>query len=144
MAFPKDAVAKAITGFHRVVFDLSKGKVAGKAAGMPVVKLTTIGRKSGQRRTTMLTSPLVEGDNVVLVASYGGDDRNPAWFGNLVANPDVEIVMSGASRTMRARVTEGVERTRLWEALTAKHANYAGYQRKTSRQIPVVLLEPRS
>jgi deazaflavin-dependent oxidoreductase (nitroreductase family) len=143
MVFPKDAVFKVVTGFHRAVFDLSKGKLAGKGGGMPVLKLTTIGRKSGQRRSTMLTSPLVEGDNVVLVASFGGDDRDPAWFGNLAANPDVEVVMDGSSRQMRARVTEGDERTRLWETLTAKHANYAGYQRKTSRQIPVVMLEPR-
>jgi deazaflavin-dependent oxidoreductase (nitroreductase family) len=143
MAFPKDAVAKAVTGFHRVVFDVSKGKLVGKASGMPVLKLTTVGRKSGQRRSTMLTSPLVQGDNVVLVASYGGDDRHPAWFGNLVANPDVEVVMNGSTRLMHARVTEDVERTRLWEELTAKHANYAGYQRKTSRQIPVVMLEPQ-
>jgi deazaflavin-dependent oxidoreductase (nitroreductase family) len=143
VAFPKDAVAKAITTFHRLVFDVSKGKLAGKASGMPVIKLTTIGRKSGQRRTTMLTSPLVKGDNVVLVASYGGDDRDPAWFRNLAVNPDVEIVMNGSTRAMRARVTEDVERTRLWEELTADHANYAGYQRKTSRQIPVVMLEPK-
>lgn len=143
MAFPKDAMAKVLTGFHRLVFDVSKGKLLGKASGMPVVKLTTIGRKSGQRRTTMLTSPLVQGDNVVLVASYGGDDRDPAWFGNLVANPDVEVVMNGSVRAMRARVTEDVERTQLWEELTANHANYAGYQRKTSRQIPVVVLEPK-
>jgi deazaflavin-dependent oxidoreductase (nitroreductase family) len=142
MAFPKDAVAKVITGFHRLVFDVSKGKVLGKASGMPVLKLTTVGRKSGQRRSTMLTSPLVQGRNVVLVASYGGDARDPAWFGNLVANPDVEVVMDGSTRAMRARVTEDVERTRLWEELTANHANYAGYQRKTSRQIPVVMLEP--
>ena len=138
----KDVVAKLVTRFHQLTFDVSKGKVAGKAGGMPVVKLTTIGKKSGQRRSTMLTSPLVEGDNVVLVASYGGDDRNPAWYGNLAANPDVEIVMNGASRKMHARVAEGDERTRLWEALTAEHANYAGYQRKTSRQIPVIVLEP--
>jgi len=138
----KDVIAKMMTGFHQLTFDLSKGKVAGKVAGMPVLKLTTVGRKSGQRRSTMLTSPLLEGDTVVLVASYGGDDRNPAWFGNLVANPDVEVVMNGATRKMRARVTEGDERTRLWEELTAAHDNYAGYQRKTSRQIPVVVLEP--
>lgn len=143
MAFPKDAVFKAVTGFHRLVFDLSKGKLLGKASGMPALRLTTVGRKSGQRRSTMLTSPLVEGDNVVLVASFGGDDRNPAWFGNLVTNPDVEVIMNGSNRKMRARVADGVERTRLWEELTAKHANYAGYQRKTSRQIPVVVLEPR-
>ncbi len=140
---PKDAIFKVVTRFHRIVFDLTKGKITGKAGGMPVVKLTTVGRKSGQQRTTMLTSPLVEGDNVTLVASYGGDDRDPAWFSNLVANPDVEVVMSGSHRQMHARVTEGDERTRLWEALTAKHANYAGYQRKTQRQIPVVVLEPR-
>ena len=139
----KDVIAKGITTFHRTVFDLSKGKVAGKASGMPVLKLTTIGRKSGQRRATMLTSPLLEGDNVILVASYGGDDRDPMWFSNIVANPDVEVVMRGSTRQIRARVAENDERTRLWEALTAKHANYAGYQRKTSRQIPVVVLEPR-
>ncbi|HEY7628165.1 MAG TPA: nitroreductase family deazaflavin-dependent oxidoreductase [Ilumatobacteraceae bacterium] len=144
MAFPKDAVFKLVTTFHRVVFDLSKGRIAGKGMGMPVLKLTTTGRKSGHRRSTMLTSPLLEGDNVILVASFGGDDRNPAWFGNIVANPDVEIMMSGSTRKMRARVAEGTERTRLWEELTAKHANYAGYQRKTQRQIPVVVLEPRA
>ncbi len=110
---------------------------------MPVLKLTTIGRKSGQRRATMLTSPLLEGDNVILVASYGGDDRDPMWFSNIIANPEVDIVMNGSSRKMSARVAENDERTRLWEALTAKHTNYAGYQRKTSRQIPVVVLEPR-
>jgi deazaflavin-dependent oxidoreductase (nitroreductase family) len=141
---PKDALFKVVTGFHRTVFDLSKGKLAGKAGGMPVVKLTTIGRKSGQKRSTMLTSPLVEGDNVILVASYGGDDRDPMWYSNLVANPAVDVVMNGASKSMVARVAEGDERTRLWENLTLKHANYAGYQRKTSRQIPVVVLEPKT
>jgi deazaflavin-dependent oxidoreductase (nitroreductase family) len=92
----------------------------------------------------MLSSPLVEGDNVVLVASFGGAPRDPAWFSNLVANPEVEVVMNGSTRAMRARVAEGDERTRLWETLTASHANYAAYQRKTSRQIPVVVLEPVS
>jgi deazaflavin-dependent oxidoreductase (nitroreductase family) len=139
----KDAIAKTITTVHRFVYDVSKGKVAGTTAGMPVIKLTTIGRKSGQPRTTMLTTPLEEADNVVLVASYGGDDRDPMWYSNLVANPDVEVVIGGSHRKMHARVAEGDERTRLWESLTAQHANYAGYQRKTSRQIPVVVLEPQ-
>ena len=140
---PKDVISKAVTSFHRLVFDLSKGKVVGKVSGMPVLKLTTIGRKSAQRRATMLTSPLLEGDNVILVASNGGDDRDPMWFSNIRANPDVDVVMDGTTRKMQARIAENDERTRLWEALTAKHANYAGYQRKTSRQIPVVVLEPR-
>ncbi len=141
---PKDVISKTVTSFHRVVFDLSKGKVLGKAAGMPVLKLTTIGRKSGQPRATMLTSPLIEGDNVILVASNGGDDRNPMWYSNILANSDVDVVMNGTTRAMHSRIAENGERTRLWEALTAKHANYAGYQRKTSRQIPVVVLEPRA
>ena len=139
----KDALSKVVTRFHQLVFDTSKGKLIGKAAGMPVLKLTTIGRKSGQPRSTMLTSPLIEGDNVMLVASNGGDDRHPMWYSNLLSNPEVEIVMNGSTRPMTARVAEGDERTRLWEALASKHTNYAGYQRKTSRQIPVVVLEPR-
>jgi deazaflavin-dependent oxidoreductase (nitroreductase family) len=140
---PKDLIFKVFTGIHRAVYDLSNGKVAGKTMGMPVLKLTTVGRKSGDRRTTMLTSPLVDGDDVILVASFGGDDRNPAWYLNLVAEPDVEIEIDGSKRLMRARVAEGDERTRLWDAITSEHDNYAGYQRKTDRQIPVVVLSPR-
>ncbi len=103
----KDVIAKAITTFHRFVFDISKGKVAGSTGGMPVVKLTTIGRKSGKPRTTMLTAPLEEDDKVVLVASYGGDDRDPMWFSNLVANPDVDVLIGGSQRKMHARVARG-------------------------------------
>ena len=138
-----DALLKFLNAIHRPVFRLSGGRLMSKGYGMPVVALTTTGRKSGQPRTVMLTSPLVEGDRIVLVASKGGDDRNPLWFTNLVADPDVEIEMGGANRPMRARVAEGDERTDLWTRLTAAHANYAGYQRKTERTIPVVVLEPR-
>jgi len=140
---PKDLMFKLFTGIHRTVYDLSNGKLAGKAMGMPVLKLTTVGRKSGEHRTTMLTAPLVEGDDVILIASFGGDDRNPAWYLNLVAEPDVEVEIEGSKRLMRARVAEGAERTRLWGAVTAAHDNYADYQRKTEREIPVVVLSPR-
>jgi deazaflavin-dependent oxidoreductase (nitroreductase family) len=143
VASPKDLIFKVVTGVHRTVYDLSKGKVAGKALGMPVLKLTTVGRKSGDRRTTMLTSPLLENDDVILIASFGGDDRNPAWYLNLVADPDVEIEIDGSKRLMRARDADGAERTRLWDAVTAVHKNYADYQRKTEREIPVVVLSPR-
>jgi deazaflavin-dependent oxidoreductase (nitroreductase family) len=140
---PKDVTFKVLTGIHRAVYDLSKGKLAGRTMGMPVLKLTTVGRKSGEPRTTMLTAPLIDGDDVILVASFGGDERNPAWYLNLVAEPEVEIEIDGSKRMMRARVVEGDERTRLWDAVTAAHDNYAGYQRKTERQIPVVVLSPR-
>ena len=67
----------------------------GSAFGMPVVELHTVGRKSGQPRSTMLTAPVTEGDRVVLVASKGGDDRDPDWYRNLIAHPDIELTMAG-------------------------------------------------
>jgi deazaflavin-dependent oxidoreductase (nitroreductase family) len=134
---------KAVNAIHQPVFRLSKGKIAGRGAGMPMVALTTTGRKSGRRRTVMLSSPLVEGDAVVLVASRGGDDRHPDWFHNLVADPAVEIEMEGRTRPMTARVAVGSEREDLWTRLSTAHDNYAGYQRKTDREIPVVVLDPR-
>lgn len=140
---PSDFLLKTVNAIHQPLFLLSKGKIAGRGAGMPMVALTTTGRKSGQRRTVMLSSPLVEGDTVVLVASRGGDDRHPDWFHNLAADPAVQIEMEGRTRPMTARVADGAEREDLWTRLSTAHDNYAGYQRKTDRQIPVVVLEPR-
>lgn len=138
----KDALFKGFTGLHRFVFVASNGHLGGKAAGMPVVLLTTTGRKSGKVRHSMLTSPLELGDAFVLVASFGGDDRHPAWFLNLRANPSVEATIRGRSRSMVARIATGDERSDLWSRLTAAHANYATYQTRTDREIPVVVLEP--
>lgn len=110
---------------------------------MPVVELTTMGRRSGEPRATMLTSPVRQGDAYVVVASRGGDDRHPAWFLNLRDNAHVEAVIEGGPRTpMLARVATPVERARLWPIITSKYSNYAGYQQKTAREIPLVLLEP--
>lgn len=144
MMRPKDAVARLVTGLHEQVFRTTKGRVAGSALGMPVVMLTTTGRKSGKPRTTMLTSPVRDGDTVVLVASYGGDDRHPAWFLNLRDNPDVEVTMEGRTRPMRARVASAEEKAELWPRCTKAYKGYAGYQKRTDRDIPLVILEPRS
>jgi deazaflavin-dependent oxidoreductase (nitroreductase family) len=109
-----------------------------------VLELTTTGRKSGQPRSVMLTSPHQEGDAFVVVASRGGDDTHPAWFLNLRDNPDVEVSVKGAARQpMRARIADGDERGRLWPKITADYKNYANYQTKTEREIPLVFLEPR-
>ncbi|WP_250548908.1 nitroreductase/quinone reductase family protein [Pseudonocardia sp. H11422] len=142
MSNVKDRVMKAVNAVHRGIFRASKGRVLGRAGGMPVVELTTTGRRTGAPRTTMLTSPLVEGDSVVLVASYGGDDRHPVWYLNLIEHPEVQITTTGATRRMIARTAAGGERDHLWSRLTAAHANYAGYQRRTQRTIPVVVLDP--
>jgi deazaflavin-dependent oxidoreductase (nitroreductase family) len=139
----KDTVARLVTGIHRAVFTASGGRVAGKLMRMPVVMLTTTGRKSGKRRTTMLTSPVQDGGNVVLVASYGGDDRHPTWYLNLRDNPDVEVTMGGRHRRMRARVATPEEKSALWPRIVEVYPDYGNYQKRTTREIPVVILEPR-
>jgi deazaflavin-dependent oxidoreductase (nitroreductase family) len=141
---PSDAVLKTMNGLHRAVLKLSFGRLGWNASNMPVLELTTTGRKSGQRRSVMLTSPVQEGSTIVVVASRGGDDQHPAWFLNLRDDPNVEVTMKGDRRPMRARVASPEERDRLWPLVIADHKNYAGYQTKTEREIPLVLLEPVS
>jgi len=131
-----------MNAIHRLLLKVSGGRAGWTALDMPVLELTTKGRKSGQSRSVMLTSPLREGSALVVVASRGGDDRSPAWFHNLQANPDVEVrLQGGPAQRMRARVATAAERERLWPLITADHKNYADYQLKTTREIPLVLLE---
>lgn len=140
---PSDLVLKAMNGAHRAILKLSGGKLGWTASDMPVIELTTTGRKSGQPRSVMLTSPLQEGDAMAIVASRGGDDRHPAWFLNLRDNPEVQVsVKGGPKQPMLAQVADEAERDRMWPKITADHKNYAGYQTKTDREIPVVVLTP--
>ncbi len=121
---------------------MSNGRLANRGYGMPVLELTTTGRKTGKQRSTMLTSPVQDGGNVVLVASYGGDDRHPRWFLNLRDDPRVDITMNGRKRSMRARVATPEEKAALWPQVVAAHNGYAQYQERTDRDIPLVILEP--
>ena len=118
-------------------------QIGWSALNMRVLELTTIGRKSGRPHTVLLTSPLQEGQVLVVVASRGGDHHHPAWFLNLRDTPEVDVSVQGGSvRRMRARVATSDERRVLWPRVTANHKNYAEYQTKTTREIPLVLLEP--
>ena len=140
---PSDLVLKAMNTTHRAMLKLTGNKLGASIAGMPSLELTTIGRKSGAPRAVMLTSPLQRNDAYVVVASRGGDDFHPAWFLNLRDNPAVEVrVVGGPKQKMTARVATPEERAELWPEITQKYRNYAGYQRKTDREIPLVLLEP--
>jgi deazaflavin-dependent oxidoreductase (nitroreductase family) len=140
---PSDLQMKTMNGVHRVALRLTGGRFGWNLLGMPVVELTTTGRKSGQPRTVMLTSPLQEGSTFVVVASRGGDDNPPAWLLNIEASGDVQVATNGGEpQPYRARVATAEERARMWPRLTADHKNYAGYQKKTSREIPLVLLTP--
>jgi deazaflavin-dependent oxidoreductase (nitroreductase family) len=140
---PSDLVLKAMNTVHRGLLKITGGRRGWFVADMPVLELTTIGRTSGRSRSVMLTSPLQEGAAIVVVASRGGDPTHPAWFLNLRENPGVEVSLQGKpTRAMTARVTTAEERARLWPRITADHQRYADYQERTSREIPLVLLEP--
>ena len=91
----------------------------------------------------MLTAPVVDGERVVLVASFGGHSHNPHWFQNVVLRPDVGLSMGGKpERQMRARVVGGDERAELWPRVVSAYPGYERYQQKTDRQIPLVVVEP--
>lgn len=111
---------------------------------MPMIELHTRGRKSGKRRSIMLSAPLHGDGRFVLVASRGGDDRDPDWYSNLVAHPEVEVTVRGRTRAMRARTVSPEEKAELWPRIVAAYPGYAAYQRRTRRDIPVVVCEPRS
>ena len=134
---------RTLSGLHRAIVSVSGGRLGGDLLGLPSIALTTVGRRSGKPRVSMLTVPVQVGPALVVVASAGGDDRHPSWFLNLVDDPHVRVAVSGGpSRPMVARVAPPEERDRLWPQVTAALSNYAEYQERTARVIPLVLLEP--
>jgi deazaflavin-dependent oxidoreductase (nitroreductase family) len=140
---PNDLQLKVMNIVHRAAIKATCGRLGWSAGNMPALELTTTGRKSGQRRSVMLTSPVQLGDTLVIVASKGGNDHHPAWYLNLEANPEVTVrYKGGAARTMTARTATDAERTELWPRITAAYRGYAGYQDKTDRTIPLVFLDP--
>ena len=136
-------VMRTLSGLHRTILTVSRGRLGGTLLGHPSLELVTLGRRSGRTRSSMLTSPVQIGQSLVIVASRGGDDTNPSWFLNLRANPHVRVAVAGGRAVpMLARVATPDERERLWPRVTAEMPRYAVYQDRTSRVIPVVLLEP--
>jgi deazaflavin-dependent oxidoreductase (nitroreductase family) len=133
---------RILTGVHKALFRASRGRVGGRGGGMPMLMLTTVGRRSGRRRTTMLSTPVRDGERIVLVASYGGDDRHPAWFLNLRDHPEVDVTMAGRTRRLRARVLSADEKADVWPRIVRTYPGYGRYQERTARDIPVVVLEP--
>lgn len=110
--------------------------------GMPVVLLTLRGAKTGKIRKVPLMRVEHEG-RYAAVASLGGAPENPVWYANLAANPDLELRDGERTFLMRARISDGAERDEWWERAVAAYPDYADYQRKTTRQIPIFVLEPR-
>jgi deazaflavin-dependent oxidoreductase (nitroreductase family) len=140
---PSDRTLRAMNAAHRLMLRASRGRLGWTANRMPVLELTTTGRKTGEKRSTMLTSPVQVGRSYIVVASRGGDDTHPAWFLNLRDEPRVEVLLAGGEKHARiARVATPEERAELWPRVIHDHSNYAGYQERTQRQIPLVFLDP--
>jgi deazaflavin-dependent oxidoreductase (nitroreductase family) len=130
------------------LYQKTGGRIGGKwrvgsafPRGVPVMLLTTVGRKSGARRTTPLLY-IEDGERVIIVASQGGMPKHPLWYLNLSHDPNVEVQMGRRVRRMRARDATEQERAVYWPQLVAHYRDFASYQSWTDRVIPVVVLEP--
>jgi len=134
---------RAMAG-HTAVYRASGGRIGHRFPGSPpMLLLEHIGAKSGQQRT----SPLVyveDGGDVFIVASKGGHPKHPAWFHNLKAHPDTTVQIGTEKRAVHARVANATERKRLWPKAVQTYSGYTGYQERTGREIPLVILEPRT
>ncbi|GAA4396575.1 nitroreductase family deazaflavin-dependent oxidoreductase [Tsukamurella soli] len=139
----RDYGAKAMNSAHRLVLAASGNRLLSKPFGMPVVELHTTGRKSGLPRSCYLTTPIHDESTVILVASKGGDDRHPDWYRNLQAHPAAEIVIDGKRRQVHARTATPEEKSTLWPRIVSAYHGYADYQKRTTRDIPVVICDLR-
>lgn len=132
-----------LTRLHTLAYRLSGGLFGSRRPGVPpMLLLDHVGARRGRQRTSPLAN-LEDGDNIVIVASKGGSPRHPAWFHNLRANPDTTVQVGSRRMPATARVATSTERSRLWPKVVALYGGYGDYQRRTSRQIPLVTLEPR-
>jgi deazaflavin-dependent oxidoreductase (nitroreductase family) len=137
-------VLRRVMAGHALIYRASGGLIGHKMPGAPpTLLLTHVGAKSGQKRISPLTYTKGDGDDLVLVASKGGYPKNPAWFHNLKANPDTVVQVGREHRPVHARVATPEERERLWPRVVENYAGYADYQKRTDRQIPLVILERR-
>jgi deazaflavin-dependent oxidoreductase (nitroreductase family) len=134
---------RRVVGVHVLAYRATNGLVGHRFPGAPsMLLLDHVGARSGVLRTTPLVY-VEDGENVVLVASKGGHPRHPAWFHNLRANPETTVQIGSERRAVRARVATPEERERLWPMAIAAYSGYRGYQARTEREIPLVVLEPR-
>ncbi len=142
-----DRIWPALTraaGLHTRAYRATGGRIGQRIPGVPgsMCLLDHVGAKSGIKRTAPLLY-VRDGENVVLIASKGGYPKHPAWFHNLKANPETTVQVGSEKRPVRARVASDEERERLWPKAVETYSGYAGYQKRTDRKIPLVVLERR-
>jgi deazaflavin-dependent oxidoreductase (nitroreductase family) len=132
-------VLKAWTRFHRWAYQRTNGKVLSRMRGKPTLLLTTTGRRTGRLHTVPLPY-FADGDKMIVVGSASGAERHPAWVLNLIANPRVNVQYLADSGPAEAEILAGDERKAMWERINAEAPWYAGYQQRTSREIPLIRL----
>jgi deazaflavin-dependent oxidoreductase (nitroreductase family) len=137
-------VLRRMMGLHTVAYRATRGVVGHRFPGAPpFLLLNHVGAKSGVKRTAPLVY-IADGDDIVLVASKGGHPKNPAWYYNLKAHPDVTVQVGSETRPVHAREATDSERERLWPMAVETYSGYAGYKERTDRKIPLIVLEPRA
>ena len=141
MTPPRPGTIKALSAFHTLLYRATRGRLGRRLARHDILLLTTTGRASGRPHTVPLLY-LREESGLVVIASFAGHDRHPAWYLNLQAHPRAEVQIEGERFAVAARQATPEERPRLWARALAEHPGYAGYQGRTTRLIPVVVLRP--
>ena len=141
MAAPAAAL-RAVGKLNVPVYRATGGRVFGSLDGVPVLLLTTTGRKSGQRRTAPVVY-LRDGERLVVIGSNAGNVRAPAWALNLEANPNADVEIGRERRSVRARIAAGEERASLWWRINEQYSGFDDFAAKTERDIRVFVLETR-
>jgi deazaflavin-dependent oxidoreductase (nitroreductase family) len=128
---------------HGAAYRATRGRVGGRLPGVPpMLALDHVGARSGKRRTTLLVN-MPDGEDFLIVAAKGGHPENPSWLYNLRAHPDTEIQIGSRRITVRAREADAEERQRLWPMAATYNSHWRRYQRRTRREIPLLILAPR-
>ena len=140
---PAKMALKLGSGAHAGVYRVTGGKLLGRMGESPILLLNTVGRKSGKKRTSPLLY-VMDGEDFVIIASKGGAPTHPAWYLNLIANPEATVEVGDQEVGVRAEVAEQEEKARLWQQMVEMYPTYDDYQKKTEREIPLLVLHPVS
>src|ERR671912_2380102 len=138
---PANLALKLGSGVHSGVYRATGGKLFGRMGKSPILLLNTMGRKSGKKRTTPLLY-VMDGEGFVIIASKGGAPTHPAWYLNLIANPDATVEVGDREVRVRAEEADSEEKARLWQKMVEMYPTYDHYQTKTKREIPLLVLHP--
>ena len=140
---PARLAMKLGTGAHAGVYRATRGKLFGRMGKSPILLLNTVGRKSGKKRTSPLLY-VMDGEDFVIIASKGGAPSHPAWYLNLKGNPEATVEIGDREVRVRAREADSEEKARLWQKMVEMYPTYDDYQKKTEREIPLLVLHPAS